>query len=179
MRLNFPRFRVTIVRRFKKAEDGTTAIEFAVVAMPFFAMMFAIIETSLSFFASQLLETAVGDAARMVMTGQAKNFDAVTFKTQVCNRIPSIIDCAGGVKVDVRPYDEFSAADMSKPLVGGNVVFPPGFPTFDPGVGGQIIVVRATYEMPVYTNFYGKGVANTNNQKLLIMATSAFRNEPF
>ncbi len=35
--------------------------------------MFAIMETALVFFASQTLETAVADSARLIMTGQAQN----------------------------------------------------------------------------------------------------------
>ena len=58
------------VRRLVKREDGTVAIEFAFVAMPFFALLVATIETSLIFFAGQTLETAVADAGRMIMTLQ-------------------------------------------------------------------------------------------------------------
>ena len=47
-----------IVRRFIRQQDGATAVEFAMVAAPFLAMMFAIIETALVFFAGQALETA-------------------------------------------------------------------------------------------------------------------------
>jgi len=36
-----------IVRRFIRQQDGATAVEFAMVAAPFLAMMFAIIETAL------------------------------------------------------------------------------------------------------------------------------------
>ena len=34
--------------------------------------MFAIMETALVFFASQTMETAVADSARLIMTGQAQ-----------------------------------------------------------------------------------------------------------
>ena len=45
-------------RRLARQEDGTAAIEFGLVALPFLALVFAIIETALVFFASQTLETA-------------------------------------------------------------------------------------------------------------------------
>jgi Flp pilus assembly protein TadG len=45
-------------RRIRRDESGATAIEFGLVALPFFALMFAILETALLFLASQTLETA-------------------------------------------------------------------------------------------------------------------------
>ena len=59
-------------RRFIRQQDGATTVEFAMVAAPFLAMMFAIIETAIVFFAGQTLETAGADSARLIMTGQAQ-----------------------------------------------------------------------------------------------------------
>ena len=39
----------------------------------FFALLFAIIELAMVFFASQVLETVTQDTARLIMTGQAQN----------------------------------------------------------------------------------------------------------
>ena len=66
------------MRRFARRNDGAAAVEFGMVAAPFLALMFAIMETALVFFASQTLETAVADSARLIMTGQAQSqsFDA-------------------------------------------------------------------------------------------------------
>src|SRR3954452_7494202 len=91
-------FRGRTVRRFAQGKDGVAAVEFAIVAAPFLALMFAIMETSLIFFASQTLETAVADSARLIMTGQAqtKSYDAAAFKTAVCAKINGLFDCAGG-----------------------------------------------------------------------------------
>ena len=50
--------RLPVVRRFLKKDDGAAAVEFALVAAPFLALVFAIMETALVFFAGQTLETA-------------------------------------------------------------------------------------------------------------------------
>src|SRR5437016_13647790 len=83
--------------RFARREDGAAAVEFAMVAAPFLALMFAIMETALVFFASQTLETAVADSARLIMTGQAQSqsFSQAQFKTSVCAKIGGLFDCAG------------------------------------------------------------------------------------
>ncbi|MDO8534313.1 MAG: pilus assembly protein, partial [Xanthobacteraceae bacterium] len=76
-------------RRLVRRDDGTTVIEFGIVVIPFFALLFAIIEIALVFYAGQVLETAVGDASRLIMTGQAQTggFSQTQFKTEVCNRL--------------------------------------------------------------------------------------------
>src|SRR4051812_32412430 len=75
--------RLRVVRRFLKKDDGAAAVEFALVATPFLALVFAIMETALVFFAGQTLETAAADSARLIMTGQAQTqgFDQGKFKT--------------------------------------------------------------------------------------------------
>ena len=51
--------------------------------------------------------------------------------------------------------------------------------TFDPGGGGDVVVVRAFYAWPVLTPNLGLGLHNMNGNKRLIAASAAFRNEPF
>ena len=66
------KFRFRKLRVFAKREDGAAAVEFAIVVAPFLALLFAILETALVFFAGQTLETAVSDSARLILTGQAQ-----------------------------------------------------------------------------------------------------------
>ena len=172
-------FRIHTVRRFTRAKDGAAAVEFAIVATPFLAMMFAIMETALIFFASQTLETAVADSARLIMTGQAQtqNYDATAFKTQVCNRIAGLFDCAGGMKIDVKTYTAFGSVDNSKPLdANGNLKTNFGY---QPGGPGEIVVVRLMYQFPVYASLLGFNLSDMAGGKRLVMATAAFRNEPY
>ena len=53
--------RPDLVRRFVRQQDGSAAVEFGMVAVPFLGLTFAILETALVFFAGQTLETAVTD----------------------------------------------------------------------------------------------------------------------
>lgn len=172
-------FCVRTVRRLARRKDGAAAIEFALVAAPFLALMFAIIETAVVFFASQTLETAVADSARLIMTGQAQtqSFNQAQFKSAVCTRIYGIFDCNNGLLVDVRTAASFSSASTSKPIDNnGNLVN--NF-TYSPGVAGEIVVVRIMYQWPVYVSLLGFNLADMAGNKRLIMATAAFRNEPF
>ena len=60
------------LRRFRRNRRGSAAVEFALVAPVFFALLFAIIETAIVFFAGQVLETVSQDCAALIMTGQAQ-----------------------------------------------------------------------------------------------------------
>jgi len=173
------RYTPRILRRFARKKDGAVAVEFAMVAAPFLALVFAILETAIVFFAGQVLETAAADSARLIMTGQAQKsgLSESKFKEEVCNRVFGLFDCNNGIKVDVRTYSSFSAANMSKPIdANGNVTFTP---SYQPGTPGDIVVVRLLYEWPVYVSLLGLNLADLSGGKRLLMATAAFRNEPY
>jgi Flp pilus assembly protein TadG len=166
-----------VLRRFRRDRKGSAAVEFSMIAIPFFMMMFAIIETALIFFANQALETATQDTARLIMTGQAQlgSMTAATFKTNLCSRLSGLLDCAGGVDIDVKAYPSFANVNIANPISGGNYVNPT---TFQPGSAGDIVVVRTFYQWPTFVTGFGYNAGNLNNNKRLLVATAAFRNEP-
>jgi Flp pilus assembly protein TadG len=166
-----------LLRRFVRRQDGSAAVEFGLVAAPFLALLFAIIETALVFFSSQALETAVADASRLIMTGQAQTqgMSQTAFKDAVCARIFGLFDCQGGVYVDVKAYSfsSFSNASVTVPIDGsGN--FQNNF-SYNPGGPGDIVVVRLFYQWPVISLH----LTNMNGGKRLLAATAAFVNEPY
>ena len=167
-------------RILTQRNDGAAAVEFAIVAAPFLALLFAIMETGLIFFAGQTLETTAADASRLIMTGQAQNqnFDQTAFKTAVCARISSMFTC-NSVMVDVRTYTSFSGANTALPVdAQGNLQN--NF-QYNPGSAGDIVVVRLMYQWPVYVSLLGlsQSLSNMSNSQHLMMATAAFRNEPY
>ncbi len=171
--------RIKTVRRFARGEDGIAAVEFGIVAAPFLALMFAIMETAIVFFASQTLETAVADSARLIMTGQAQSssFTEAQFKSAVCGKILGLFDCANGIKIDVKTYSNFSSISTAKPIdANGNLLTNFGY---SPGAPGDIVVVRLMYEWPMYVSLLGFSLNDMAGNKRLIIATAAFRNEPY
>jgi len=171
--------RPATVRRFARGEQGIAAVEFGIVAAPFLALIFAIMETAIVFFASQTLETAVADSARLIMTGQAQtqNFTQAQFKTAVCSRILGLFDCQNGIQIDVKTYSSFSSVSTAKPFdASGNLLT--NF-TYTPGNPGDIVVVRLMYQWPIYVSLLGFNLADMAGGKRLIIATATFRNEPY
>ena len=173
------RMRRLMQGRFVRQQDGAAAVEFALVAAPFLALTFAILETAMVFFAGQTLEAAVTDSSRLIMTGQAQtaNFSQAQFKTAVCARIYGLFDCANGLYVNVQTYSNFSdAANQASPITNRQ------FNTtmnYNPGDVGNIVVVSLYYQWPIYVSMLGNNLANLNGGNRLLSATSVFRVEPY
>ncbi len=166
------------LRAFRRRDDGVAAVEFALVFAPFLAILFAIVETAMVFFAGQTLETAVAESSRLILTGQAQTqgFSQAAFKDSVCTKIYGLFDCKNGMTVDVQKYTSFSGVDLSKPVDAQGKV---KAGTYNPGGPCEIVVVRLIYEFPVYVSMMGFDLADMNGNKRLLVATSVFRNEPY
>ena len=50
---------------------------------------------------------------------------------------------------------------------------------YQPGTAGQIVVVRLFYQWPIYMQVWNPKLSNMSGNKRLLVATAAFRNEPF
>ena len=168
------------VRGMLRDRSGATTVEFAMVVAPFLALVFAIIQTAIVFFAGQALETAAADSARLIMTGQAQTqgYDQTKFKQAVCARIYALFNCNGSLYIDVKSYSAWSSVNTSLPVdASGNVQtatfgYQPGGPT-------DIVVMRLMYQYPVYVSLLGLNLSNSAGSQRLLMATVAFRNEPY
>lgn len=165
--------------RFKRANSGATVVEFALVAMPFFLLLYAILDIALIFFASTTLENGLVAAARQIRTGQAQaaNMTAAQFRTLVCDEISMLLGCDARLGLDVRKYSGFGSVQFPAALDdGGNLT---GNQTFDPGAPGDVVVVRAFYTWPMLTPTVGAQFVNMAGGHRLLEATIAFRNEPY
>lgn len=167
------------VRGFTRAREGTAAIEFALIAAPFLALLFAIMETAFVFFAGQSLEYAVAQSSRLIMTGQADlgSFDKNAFKNAVCNQVVALFDCQSKLYVNVQNYSSFSAASTTPPYNNGQL--DTSKMNYQPGQPGDVVVVQLYYQWPIYVSLLSNNLANQAGNNRLLIATAAFRNEPY
>jgi Flp pilus assembly protein TadG len=170
-----------IVGRLAKSVSGAAAVEFAIVSVPFIALLVAIIQTFLVFFAGEQLEMIVNSASRSILTGQAQktSMTQAQFANLVCGFATVLFNCAS-LMIDVEAYDSFSAANATPPTLTFNAQ---GQVTnnwqFQPGTSNQIVVVRVMYQWPVFLGPLGFSLANLSNGNRLLIASSAFKNEPY
>lgn len=168
-----------LLRRFRRNRKGASALEFAIVAPIFLALLFAIIETALMFFASQVLETVTQDAAREIMTGQAQGagMSQSQFATYVCGQVPALFNC-NNITIDVQSYSSFSQIsfpnqiDSHGNLITSNLGYNPGGP-------GCTVLVRVFYPWQLFVTGLGYNISNFGNNQRLLTAAAAFQNEPY
>jgi Flp pilus assembly protein TadG len=170
------------LRRFRRNRAGSAAVEFALVAPMFFALLFAILESGIMFFAGQVLETVTQDAARMILTGQAQTagYTQTTFDSQVVcpsGSLARVLFNCNNLAIDVRSYSAFSSVVMSSQIDGSgnfnnNMQYNPGGP-------GDIVVVRMFYPWQLFVTGLGYNVANMSGNQRLLYGTAAFKNEPY
>lgn len=171
-----------IVRRFREEEDGATAIEFAMVAGPFFLLMFAIIETCLYFFAGQYFESGIDEVTRKIRTGQLKNVTtAADFRTEVCKELVAMFDCRNAAKMRIRVVtaDEFDELpEPPEPDEDGN--YDDSEFTYESPGPLEIVEVTAVYLWPVFTNYSAPlAESSIEGSKAIMTATAVVRTEPF
>lgn len=178
---DFLRFGFVKAKRMRRDESGAAAVEFALIAVPFFIILFSIIEVSLVFFANQILDNAVSDAARMIRTGQAQKagFSETEFKNQVCGGLAGLFDCSGGsLYIDVKTYNKFADVGVTSPIDDDDNLQTGGF-GYDDGGPETIVVASVYYEWPVITSYIKTGFGNLANGNRLLASVATFRNEPF
>jgi len=168
-----------IFKRFARNQDASAAIEFGFVALPFLALLFAILETALVFFANQTLEAAVANAGRLIMTGQAQTagYSQADFKKAVCDQIVALFDCTNGVYVKVQTYTDFASTNTTPTITNGQ--FDTTNMPYVPGGPGDVVVVQLFYQWPITVFPFSSNLSNLNGNSRLLVATSAFRNEPY
>lgn len=175
------------VRRFGILRDkrGSVAIEFSMLIIPFAMLTFAILESCISFAASQVLANATDNVARQLRTGQQKvaTMSQSSIRKLICDQIEIIVskDCQG-LKYDLRKVSTFKeAADLTIVYDGSgkNRELSDSNFTYTPGKSMTPNTLRVFYEWPVITNFIGSYMANLKGGKILHYASSTWQNEPF
>ena len=168
-------------KRYAGCTKAASAVEFAIIAAPFVALLVAILQTTLVFFAARVLDETAEQASRYIFTGQAQsaNMTQSQFANYLCQKGSTLFSCANYM-INVQNYSSFSSANTSTPTL-----------TFDssgavtnqwawsPGNPGDIVIVQVMYQWPVMLGPLGFNLANLSNGNRLLISTVAFKTEPF
>ena len=167
----------TTFRRFSANQRASTAVEFALVAPVFMALLFATLETGIIFFAGQVLQTITTNSARMIYTGQAQTagYTQAQFQTYVCGQIPALFNC-NNVYVNVTSFTSFTGVTIGSQISNGTFV---NNMQYNPGGPGDVVVVQLFYKWPQIVTGLGYNISNLSGNMYLLQATAAFRNEPY
>jgi Flp pilus assembly protein TadG len=168
-----------VISRFARAERGATAVEFALIAPAFLALLMAILQTAVFLFAQQTLQTAALQAGRALMTGSGSTLTQTQFTNTVCPIIQPLFTCSK-LMVNVQSYADFAAANTSSPTLTYNANGGVSNTwSYTAGAPGQVMVVQLIYQWSVVGGPLGFVLSNLPNGSAEVMGISAFRVEPY
>ena len=171
-----------LLYRYRKDESGATAVEFALVAVPFFFLIIGLFEMAMLFTAQGLVEAATNVAARQIRTGQIQQSGAdpeTMFRDQLCGFSQALLNCER-FQIQVVNMDSFADAEaMEDPEFDedGNMVGQ----AFDPGDANDVVLVRVAYRFPIMTPLLAPLMRNdaVGDNARLLMSTIVLQTEPY
>lgn len=176
---------VSKLSRLTKNQSGATAVEFALIAPVFFALIFSLFETGWLFTKIALADNAVEQVGRDIYTGAALADATITqdsLKQEICDNVVIINDCMENIALEVRTISSFSdipvGGETCRDSASGTIQ---PAATYSPGSSSEISFVRVCITTEILTPFIGVGLAlpKNGNDRFEIVSNLAFANEPF
>jgi Flp pilus assembly protein TadG len=170
-------------RRFWRARDGASAVEFAIVAPVFLALTFSIVEAGYFYFVESAVEAANTKAARLIRTGQVQSnsLSRDAFFNEICGVVDIFGDCDTQLTVDVSRFASFQelADDISAPVCRDADPDDVDALPYEAGGARDIVRVRVCYLHKSFNPGLGLNLEKSNAGALRMISTSIFRNEPY
>jgi Flp pilus assembly protein TadG len=171
------------LRSFVKNREGATVIEFALLALPFSLLIFAIIESCIAFASEEYMQNITDDLARQLRTGDIPRTEtAPAFKTRFCNRFKAFAgdSCEEKIIIDLRNFPTFAQAAALRTYVNEDKeIVVPGGVKFEPGPAQSRNILRVFYPWPVMSDIMRGSMGRLKDSARLHFATATWQNEPF
>nr|WP_319390570.1 TadE/TadG family type IV pilus assembly protein [uncultured Cohaesibacter sp.] len=164
---------------FLRDTSGATAIEFAMLALPFFAFLYALLGIGYIYITSNTLEDATQMAGRQIRIGEvdASHMTKEQFRSMICDSVlVPTQTCLADIVVDVTSDRDISNLDTKAPVTNG--VLDPTKEQYNPGIGGDYVIVKAYLPMSSVNSLFALLDA-ANGPQFVISAVMVFRSEPY
>ncbi|MCB8836822.1 TadE/TadG family type IV pilus assembly protein [Aurantimonas sp. VKM B-3413] len=164
--------------RFLRDRQAATAVEFTLLAAPFFLLLMVLAETSTVFIGELVLDHAVARVGREVRTGQVTNanLSKAQFEQMICDRVNFLMDCSK-LNVDLRSYGSFASIPTNIPVKNGDI--DTAALGFSLPATQTITALRVYYKWPLYTDVMREISTKMDDRSFVIVSSAAFRTEPF
>lgn len=192
-----------VLKSIRVDERGTTAVEFALIAVPFIMLLMGIMSVCLYFFTTLYTENAVWSASRDLRTGALQQGTGsygpvggnalddpaklAALKKSFCDRTPSPgAECENRIRMMVQSFnpgdtvappscrDQTNPSNI-RPVADANN-------QFDPGGANQVVMVTACFPWKLGSSLPFLTIGNITDggdQAFLVQASALFRSEPF
>lgn len=154
------------------------ALEFALLGLPFLALLLATFDIAFYFFRDHVLQASAAAGARSVRTGQvgrAAN-QAGVFRDAVCGAAAPAFAC-NELVFDVRRWNSFSEIATLPPITFDQSGAPSNA-VFQPGAPSQVQTIRIVAQHRFVTPFLSRAVSGSSGQ-VFLNATVIIRGEPW
>jgi Flp pilus assembly protein TadG len=150
------------VRRLRTQSAGQSLVEFAIISVLLFLLMFAILDFGRLFYVKTTLQSALREAGRLAVTG--RHLPDPNNPGSNLSRIDSIIATAQRYAMGV----DISNIEISSPL--GGVTRPAGGPR-------ETVIISLTTDLKLLTLYIGRFFGSSGVYHFTV--STAFLNEPF
>lgn len=168
---------------FTKDDKGSTAIEFALVAIPFFILVVGLIGISYNFFVQNSLENSMSRTSRLIRTGEAQAADWTIndYKNRICQS--ALIDCTQ-FQVFVATSTTWQGVQPISCVNNNgqaNVNSTPAGTKIADLAGGasQIVVITGCYRWTLTKDLPLIKLGNLSDGSTMMQTLTAFRAEPY
>jgi Flp pilus assembly protein TadG len=167
-----------MLKAFRGDRSGSAAIEFAILALPFMVLIFAIIEISVMFFVDSGLDAALHKAVRKVRVGSAKTnaWTVREFKAAVCADLSYSFSCNANLKVRATVITDMASVTRVSGIAAGSLSVTEDF---NIGGSGDYVLVQAFLPWDPVMKLYSFSTARLSDGSYVLGAAELFRNEPF
>jgi len=147
--------------RFRRDTRAASAVEFAIIAAPFLAILLGTLELALLFIVNTGVTVAAESLSTKIRTGQVQapgvtvtsssgvQLDLADAKTLLCNQIQivSSATCLQQLQIDVRPLTSFQQLSAASPISSGT--FNTSGLCYYSGNAGDVVEMRVYYLFPL------------------------------
>ncbi len=164
-----------LLARFCRRQDGATAVEFAFIGLPFFALLLIVFETAAVLFTDVALQNGITKTGRLIRTGQVQTqgINQASFREILCGNVASYINCSRirlfvskSAKLPITNRIDLMEATDETPQ------------RFEVGGPSEWQVLQASYDWDLFIPQFSM-LANIGSDKRRLTAGALFRNEPY
>jgi Flp pilus assembly protein TadG len=180
-----------LARRFSKNESGFTAVEFAIVSVPFFLLLIGAMSVSLYFFTTSTMAAAMTSASRAILTGQFQQSTGAysgastlaqqeaVFKSALCSKLPTYVTC-GNIVILAQATNTFGGISRPSCATNGVITTQTAANTsFNVGGSSSVVLMTACYPWTFGGHLPFFNIGDLQGGAFLIQTSVIFRTEPY
>jgi Flp pilus assembly protein TadG len=180
-----------LVRRFAKNDSGFTAVEYAIICVPFFFLLIGAMSVSLYFFTCTSIANAMSNAARGVLTGQFQQSigaysgastlqqQEAVFMSALCSKLPSYVTC-GNIVILAQSNNNFGGISRPSCATNGVITTQTSANTsFSVGGSSAVVLMTACYPWTFGGHLPYFPIGDLTGGAFLIQSSVIFRTEPY